>query len=53
MTQFCALFLGIYSFLAPQRGGHGTMPPSKYAPDSNITLMFLLNCILQRKSYLS
>ena len=27
MTQFCALFLGIYALLAPQNGGHGTMPP--------------------------
>ena len=25
MTQFCALFLGIYALLAPQREGHGTM----------------------------
>ena len=27
MTQFCALFLGIYELLTPQRGGHGKMPP--------------------------
>ena len=26
MTQFCTLFLDIYALLAPQRGGHGTMP---------------------------
>ena len=30
MTQFCALFLGIYALLASQSGeGHG---PLKYAP---------------------
>ena len=32
MTQFCSLFLGIYALLAPQRGGHGTMPPPKIRP---------------------
>ena len=27
MTQFCALFFGIYALLALQRGSYGTMPP--------------------------
>ena len=27
MTQFCALFLGIYALLAPQRGGMAQWPP--------------------------
>ena len=32
MPQFCMLFYANYTILATQRGGHGTMPPPKYAP---------------------
>ena len=35
MAQICALFLQIDALLAPQPGGHGTMPPPKYATGFN------------------
>ena len=34
--QFCILFYANYIILASQRGGHGPMPPSKYAPGPEI-----------------
>ena len=32
MPQFCILFYANYTTLATQKGGHGPMPPPKYAP---------------------
>ena len=42
MPQFCILFYANYTILATQKGGHGTMPPLKYAPayrDSEIRML--------------
>ena len=49
MTQFCALFLGIYALLAPQRGGpwHNA-PPPKYSPDSRTEIQVLLSAVESR-----
>ena len=32
MPQFCLLFYAILQSWRPKGGGHGTMPPPKYAP---------------------
>ena len=42
VTQFCALFVGIYALLAPQVRGPWHHAPPKYAPASRV---FSRNCL--------
>ena len=55
MTQFCALFLGIYALLAPKkRGSMAQCLPSKYAPTKGKTTHCQSsNCSLSRCAFWS